>query len=187
MFDLGKQFVADSVSKVVAAQSVKCSLEQRQRDVYESHRHRVFSLAFYMTGSEVEAESILTETFVRAFQSDPEPDGALVDRSLLGRLREQYPLDERHAGPMPAISNVAVTRNVLRTELEESIQELPATERMIFLLRDVECYSTAAIAGLLHMPESSVQRVLMMARLRLRQQLAAGVMGTSPIPHLEAA
>jgi DNA-directed RNA polymerase specialized sigma24 family protein len=147
----------------------------------------VFSLAFYMTGSEVEAESILTETFVRAFQSDPEPDGALVDRSLLGRLREQYPLDERHAGPMPAISNVAVTRNVLRTELEESIQELPATERMIFLLRDVECYSTAAIAGLLHMPESSVQRVLMMARLRLRQQLAAGVMGTSPIPHLEAA
>jgi len=50
---------------------------------------------------------------------------------------------------------------------------LPATERLLFLLRDVEGYSPAAISQLLRIPESQVQRSLFSARIRLRQALAA--------------
>ncbi|MBT9330977.1 RNA polymerase sigma factor [Paracidobacterium acidisoli] len=182
LFEFEKQFPAEATSKIVATQGAKRSLEQRQRDIYESHRHRVFSLAFYMTGNEIEAESILTETFVAAFQTDPEPDCGMVDRALMERLRERYSLSDGQSWAMPAISDEGVSRNVRRTELEEAIQELPDTERLIFLLRDVECYSPSAIAELLKLSETNVRRALMAARIRLRQQLA-----TAPMPCREAA
>ena len=46
-------------SKVTAREMAPQSLEERQRDIYDSHRHRVFSISYYMTGSELEAEEIL--------------------------------------------------------------------------------------------------------------------------------
>jgi RNA polymerase sigma-70 factor (ECF subfamily) len=175
LFDSGKRFPADITSKIIATQSAKLTVEQRQRDVYDSHRHRVFALAFYMTGNEIEAESILTETFVRAFRAEEEPNAGGVDRALLGRLGEQFPLNEVHPAPAAQSSAALGNRNVRRTDLEEAIQELPASERLIFLYHDVEGYSSAAIAGLLQIPEPKVLRTLMTARIRLRQVLAAGM------------
>ncbi|MGC2500822.1 MAG: hypothetical protein WA400_01700, partial [Silvibacterium sp.] len=67
----------------------KQSVEARQRDIYESHRHRTFALAYYMTGNELEAEQILTNTFVSAFRSASEPDGPDVDSALLEELRRR--------------------------------------------------------------------------------------------------
>ena len=73
LFNFEREFSAES--NPVVSQAVKQSCEQQQRDVYESHRHRTFSLAFYMTGNEMEAEEILATTFVRAFQQNEQPDG----------------------------------------------------------------------------------------------------------------
>jgi RNA polymerase sigma-70 factor (ECF subfamily) len=174
LFDSGKKFTADITSKIVAVQSAELSLEQRRRDVYDSHRHRIFALSFYMTGNEMEAESLLTNTFVRAFQSAPVPDAAVVDRALLDGLREQFPLTEFPPAPRPESTDALGNRNVLRTEMEIAIQELPASERLVFLLRDVEGYTPAAIADLLQISEPKVQRALMTARIRLRHLLTAG-------------
>jgi DNA-directed RNA polymerase specialized sigma24 family protein len=49
---------------------------------------------------------------------------------------------------------------------------LPASERLLFLLRDVEGYSSAMISRLLGIPESQVQRSCFSARIRLGQLLA---------------
>ena len=68
LFNFEREFSAES--NLVVSQAAKQSCEQQQRDVYESHRHRTFSLAFYMTGNEIEAEEILATTFVRAFQQN---------------------------------------------------------------------------------------------------------------------
>ena len=175
MFDL-EGLVHDRSIKVVATQQAEQQACDIQRDVYDSHRHRVFALAFYMTGSELEAEQILTTTFIDAFRTVAEPQAAQIDGCLVEKLRERFPLGA--IAPLPDIKTVATEadiggRNVRRTDLEEAIQELPPTERLLFLLRDVESYSPAAISQLLDMPEAKVQRALFSARIRLRQVLAA--------------
>jgi RNA polymerase sigma-70 factor (ECF subfamily) len=173
VFDSKRQFLAADTSKVVASQRAERSLEQRQRDVYESHRHRVFAVGFYMTGSEIEAESILTETFVRAFQAAEEPDARVVDTALVERLSEQYPIGEMDMSVPPAHGSSLNGRNILRTELEEAIQVLPVTERLIFLLHDVEGYSPAAVAETLKIAEAKVRRALITARIRLRHAVVS--------------
>ena len=168
----------DNSIRVVSSRQLKQASVDVQRDVFDSHRHRVFGLAFYMTGNEIEAEEILTTTFVHAFRCAEKPDGGQVDSALVSELRQRFPLDQSE--PSPSIQGGSAAkadlkeRNVRRTDLEEAIQTLPPNERLLFLLRDVEGYSAAAISELLQMPEANVQRGLFWARIRLRQVLAAG-------------
>ncbi len=162
----------ESTSRIVNVQSEELSVEQAQRDVYESHRHRVFSLAFYMTGNELEAEKLLTECFIRAFQTNPQPDSTVIDDALVAGLREQFLLAPAASMPVSALAGMN-NRNVRRTDLEEAIQELPPFERLTFLLRDVEGYSAEAVSQLVNVPQPEIARTLFSARVRLRGVLAA--------------
>jgi len=170
-FNSDNQFARAS-ARVVALRREKQSLQARQRDIYESHRHRAFSVAYYMTGNELEAEQILANTFVTAFRAAEEPSGQDVDAALIEQLQQRFPLYS-DATPMPSSNGYELSgHNVKRTDLEEAIQELPASERLLFLLRDVEGYTSAAIAGLLRVPEAQVKRSLFAARIHLRQAIA---------------
>lgn len=168
LFEFDRHF-----SRIAARQMAEQSLEDRQRDVYESHRHRVFSVSYYMTGSEIEAEEILEGTFVRAFGQAPEPDQAGVDTALVEQLEEREILVDGESVPVPASAMLPGFGNILRADLEAAIRCLPARERIVFLLMDVEGYPAARIAGLLRMQEPEVRRTAMTARLRLRAELAA--------------
>jgi RNA polymerase sigma-70 factor, ECF subfamily len=161
-----------AASNLVASQAAEQSCEQQQRDVYESHRHRAFSLAFYMTGSEIEAEEILATTFVRAFQEQQRPDGFTVDSALVHELGQRFPLQIEEAPAVIVPGLWASHRNVRRPDLEAAVRNLPANERLLFLLRNVEGYSPAMISRLLDIPESQVQRSCFSARIRLGQLLA---------------
>ena len=154
------------------SQAAKQSAEQQQRDVYESHRHRTFSLAFYMTGNELEAEEILASTFVTAFQKDEKPDAFAVDSALVGELSERFPLKDEEPPAVVSAAGGLNQRNVHRSDLEAAVGKLPANERLVFLLRDVEGYSVAQISRLLEVPEAQVTRACFSARIRLRQVLA---------------
>ncbi|MGH9586018.1 MAG: RNA polymerase sigma factor, partial [Acidobacteriaceae bacterium] len=77
-----------------------------------------------------------------------------------------------HVAEVPETPPEALARNIKRTELEEAIRYLPSTGRLLFLLRDVEGYTPAAIAQLLRIPESQVQRQLLTTRIQLRRLLA---------------
>jgi DNA-directed RNA polymerase specialized sigma24 family protein len=168
LFELDKHF-----SNVTAREMAPQSLEERQRDIYDSHRHRVFSVSYYMTGSELEAEGILRDAFIRAFQTVPEPDHAVVDTALVDQLRSDGVLEEGEPAPPPEAGYLPPRHNILRTELEEAIRYLPPNERLIFLLMDVEGYPASRVAELLQMSPSSVLRTALTARLRLRNELAA--------------
>jgi RNA polymerase sigma-70 factor, ECF subfamily len=161
-------------SGIIATNEAKQSAEQRQRDIYESHRHRTFALAFYMTGNELEAEEILSDTFVRAFQAAEQPDRFGVDSALITELAERFCLTHQQALAVASGEEQLGDRNVRRTDLETAVQGLPPCERLLFLLRDVEGYSLESIATLVNIPQSQVQRALLSARIRLRQLLAAG-------------
>lgn len=168
LFELDKHF-----SKVAAREMAPQSLEERQRDIYDSHRHRVFSVSYYMTGSELEAEQILRDSFVRAFTAAPEPDHTIVDAALVDELKSQQVLKEGESVPPPSVEYLPQRHNILRTELEEAIRYLPSNERLVFLLMDVEGYPAKRVAELLQLSPSQVLRTGMTARLRLRAELAA--------------
>ena len=154
MFNFEREFSAES--NLVVSQAAKQSAEQQQRDVYESHRHRTFSLAFYMTGNEVEAEEILAITFVRAFQQQERPDAFAVDSALMQELSERFPLRNEES-PAVLVPGAGLNhRNVRRPDLEMAVRNLPPNERLLFLLRDVEGYSPAMISRLLDIPEAQV-------------------------------
>lgn len=181
MFDFDSQRPCErhTAVKIVASRQAKQRIEARQRDIYDSHRHRTYALAYYMTGNELEAERILAGTFVKAFSLAQEPKGEDVDAALLEELRQRSHFDADAAASTSACSAESAVssadlmgRNVKRTDLEEAIRFLPPSERLLFLLRDVEGYAPAAIARLLQMTEPQVQRGLFAARLRLRRVLA---------------
>jgi RNA polymerase sigma-70 factor (ECF subfamily) len=167
LFDINKHS-----ARMAARQRAPQSLEERQRDVYESHRHRVFSLSYYMSGSELEAEDLLRDTFITAFQQAEEPDQAVVDTALVDQLTDHMLLEETEFVPVPTATQVSGRSNVLRADLEEAIRCLPAQERLVFLLMDVEGYPASRIAGLLQMTEPLVLRTAIIARMRLRHELA---------------
>lgn len=172
MFNFDEKSSPAAARAVISLRAAKQSAEERRRDVFDSHRHRVFALAYYMTGNELEAEQILTQTFVQAFEAKEQPDAPEVDSALIGELRSRFPLGKEEPPACIEPAEDLGTRNVRRTDLEEAIQYLPATERLLFLMRDVEGYPVEAIAQLVDMPEANVQRALFSARIRLRGILA---------------
>jgi RNA polymerase sigma-70 factor, ECF subfamily len=168
-----KDFSPQGSCRVVQCQMSERSLEHRQRDIYETHKHRAYAVAYYMVGNEIEAEEVTEDTFVRAFRQAEEPDGRCVDCSLVNELRERMPLDEQVA-PAEAVPGQSLGgRNVKRTEMEEALKELPPNERMVFLLRDVEGYDADRVAALLDIPRQQVERNLFSARIRMHTTLAA--------------
>jgi RNA polymerase sigma-70 factor (ECF subfamily) len=174
LLDFEHSILGKQEPKAVARQTADRNIDQIRRDIYDSHRHRTFALAYYMTGNELAAEDLLVRCFTRAFASKAAPDGGDVDASLLEELRADGVLGELEVRDAPEPGAALQPRgNILRTDLEEALRELPSVERLIFLLSDVEGYPAAAIARLMDRPEAEVARSLMGARLRLRQAVAA--------------
>ena len=163
-----RDFSSQGSCRVVQCQMSERSLEHRQRDIYETHKHRAYAVAYYMVGNEIEAEEVARDTFVRAFRQAEEPDGRCVDCSLVNELRDRMPLDEQ-AAPAEAAPNISLGgRNIKRTEMEEALKELPPNERMVFLLRDVEELSYEQIEEITGLPIGTVKSRIHRARAQLR-------------------
>jgi len=146
---------------------------QDYQQAYEEHRHRVYTLAFLMTDNEVVAEDLTVNTFCRAFAVSPDPGAEVVDRALIAELREFMPLGTLTLDCAAALEVLGARRNVKRVHLERAVVQLPATERLVFLLHDVEGYNHARIARTLGIGEQESVLGLHQARLRLRQLLVA--------------
>ncbi len=136
---------------------------------YQQNRHRVYALAFWMTDHELMAEELMQRAFSRAFALDIQPTAESIDRALVSELRTVCPL-----GPLALRSEsvceevLNVRRNTLRVHLERAIVQLPATERMIFLMHDVESYDHARIGRMLGISPEESQAGLHQARLQIR-------------------
>lgn len=168
MFEPNRQWRA----RQAEVNSQQRSADQMQRDIFETHRHRVFSLSYYMTSSEIEAENMLKATFIQAFGSSPTPDAQGVDAAFLQQLEQRLAL--HHEDPATPEKGTTLQRtNVRRTDLEESLGDLPPRERLVFLCHDVEGYKPSRIAALLGDEEAQVLRTLISARIRMRNALAS--------------
>ena len=145
---------------------------QSPSEIYEQNRHRIYSLAFWMTDHELAAEEVMVRTFRRALDAAAIPGPEDIDRALISVLREEIPLGALTLQCQPCERVVSIRHNTLRVDLERAVVQLPATEKMIFLMHDVERYDHAQIARLLSITEPESQMGLHQARLRMRELLA---------------
>ena len=144
----------------------------RYEEIYEENRHHIYALAFWMTDNEIAAEELLESTFRRAFAMNETPNPELIDRSLIVGLREFVPLGVLTLNINAVSAAPNLRGNVKRVHLERAVVQLPHTERLIFLLHDVERYEHSKIARLLGFTEEESQFAVHQARLRMRELLA---------------
>jgi len=155
----------------------------------------VFRVAQHITGSREDAEEVVQEAFLKAFQNldrfeERSRFSTWVTRitvnTALMRIRsrrghETVPLrEEAPDDPSATAEEVAdwrpdpeqlYSRNELHAILARALAGLPQSYSTVFLLRDVEGFSTAETAEALGLSATAVKARLLRARLQLRQRL----------------
>jgi RNA polymerase sigma-70 factor (ECF subfamily) len=168
----------------------------RMVDLYSD---KVYRLALKFTNNPQDAEDVLQETFLKAMRALPEFEGRsslstwlyrIAVNEALMLLRKQKPDVALETPNEEDDSEENLSSNGLiladwcclpedellseesRRFLDEAIQQLPATLRSVFILRDLEGLSIRETAELLGLTETNVKTRLLRARLFLRQQLS---------------
>ena len=159
----GTQITAFSPETMVAV--------SQRREIFERNRHHVYAIAFWMTGNELAAEDLMSDTFREAFLATPNPGVEDIDRVLVGELKKTFDIPVFTLDCVPSREVRNVRSNILRTDLELAVIELPATEKLIFLMHDVEGYDCDRVARLIGITERESRLALHQARLRVRELL----------------
>jgi RNA polymerase sigma-70 factor (ECF subfamily) len=142
------------------------------RAIFEQHQNRIYNLAFYLTDNELTAEDLTARVFLNTFAVNSTPSAEVLDRALVNELRITTPIGDLTLDE-PAVEKTANARkNVKRAALERAVMEVPATERMIFLMHDVEGYDHSRIARTLDISTDESVRGLHQARLAVRRAVA---------------
>jgi len=164
----------------------------------ETYSAPIYRLGLKMLNDGQDAEDVLQNTFLKAFQhvADFEARSSLstwlyriAANEALMMIRKRRPEitqsdtgadDAEDAGftPLEFVDWGALPEDELLTgeaqkRLDQAIQHLPEIQRIVFLLRDIEGLSIQETAAALDLGESAVKTRLLRARLHLREELSA--------------
>ncbi len=156
---------------------------------FESYRSYLFSIAYRMLGSAMDAEDMVQETYLR-YQSTPKDSihslkaylTTILTRLCMDQLQLARRKRELYVGPwLPEPILTAETAETgdpeKRVETEESIslaflvllEQLQPFERAVFLLREVFGYDFVEIATMLDKSEAACRRSFSRAKKHLRE------------------
>ncbi len=111
-------------------------------------------------------------TFLRAFACGRSLTAEQIDQAFLAEICELVPLEGLTLRCDVTAESSSMSRNIKRAHLERAVVQLPGTEKMVFLLHDVEGYGHARIARLLNISEDDSRVGLHQARLWIREFVA---------------
>lgn len=165
----------------------------------EMNSASVYQVALKLLGDEQEAEDVLQEAFMSAFEAVDGFEGRsklstwlyrIAYNASLMRLRKRKqmtafsldrpPLDEdgmeipanRQLVDWSAVPDDELLTAEAREEMDRAIAELPESLRSTFVLRDIQGLSGAETAEVLGISVQAVKTRLHRARLRLRDRLS---------------
>src|SRR5882724_8848031 len=164
-------------------------------DLVNQYERKIYRLAKHITQNDEDAEDVLQDTFLKAYEHLDTFQGnskfytwivrIAVNESLM-RLRKRkgdrtVPLDEPvDTGEEMVAREIAVwednpeqrySREEMQTILDEAVQSLKPDFRTVFILRDIEELSTEETAETLGISIPAVKSRLLRARLALREKL----------------
>lgn len=159
--------------------------QETEARTFDRHRPLLFSIAYRMLGSVMDAENVVQEAYLRWQREDAvvHSPGAylsmVVTKLAIGRLRSARARRERYVGPwLPELLATGDVFEVAEASiLEESLsiaflvllESLTPMERAVFLLRDVFDYDYAEVSRIVGKSEANCRQI---AR-RTRQAVAA--------------
>lgn len=177
------------------------ALQKRDRAVFaqvlDQNSDRIYRLGLKMLGNVQDAEDILQETFIKAFNNIDQFEGRSKISTWLYRIavNESLMLLRKRKGntiqldaPLETDDGDLIPRQIVdwcclpekelmntetRDHIQEAVKTLSDANRAAFILRDVEGLSTQETAEALDISESAVKVRLMRARMQLREELTA--------------
>ncbi len=185
--------VSDELALVQAAK--KGDLEAFSELVHRYDRN-VFRIAQHITHNEEDAQDVVQDAFLKAYQNLAQFQGAskfytwlvriAVNEALMKlrkrRTEKTVSLDEevetgdgsipREVADWSPNPEQLYGQSELGDILKKTIQGLPPGFRTVFVLRDVEGLSTEETAEMLGLSVPAVKSRLLRARLQLRERLA---------------
>ncbi len=193
MSDLGR--ISDDAQLIVAARNGDVAAFEA---LVARYRSRVYSLALRMLQNPTDAEEVVQETFLSAYQNLPNFRGEAQFGSWLHRICANFCLmrirhkrvveeateqlaepeydDRGHLVVGEGIdwsrrADEKVADAELRKVIEEAVAKLPPEYRAVFLLKDTEDMSYEEIAETVGASVPAVKSRLHRARLALRQAI----------------
>lgn len=165
-------------------------------ELVNRYEKKIYRLGLNITGSPEDAEDVLQETFLKAYQHLPDfredarfytwlvrigvNEGLMKLRrrradktvAMEDQVDEEGAVMPREFTDWKPNPEQLLAQSELATILNNAAQSLPPTFRTVFFLRDVEGLSTAETAEMLGLTESAVKARLFRARLQLREDLS---------------
>jgi RNA polymerase sigma-70 factor (ECF subfamily) len=156
------------------------------------HNQRLYRVARSILRNDSEAEDVMQDAYVRAYEHLAQFAGrakfstwltriavheALARQRRGKRYQDTEPMSELEGDPMDRFSSLTLnpeqqaSNSEVRRLLEEAVERLPDAYRTIFVLRDVEEMSTADAAEALEITEENAKVRLHRARALLRKNL----------------
>ena len=155
-------------------------------DIYREHAPALFRFLFRLTGNEIETRDLLQEIFIRLAKSPDLLKGVAAPRSYLFRLGHRLVIDhyrrdetrqryddrayqerEPFAGAEPSNEDAAWLGKILATSLDN----LPAEQKAVVILKVWEEMTFADIASVLDIPPNTAASRYRYALDKLRSEL----------------
>jgi RNA polymerase sigma-70 factor (ECF subfamily) len=160
----------------------------QQEEVFQKYKRLLFSIAYNMLGSIMDAEDCVQEAFLRWYQARDNSEteavrnpqaylSMIVTRLCIDQLRSARAQREHYVGvwlpePLVTTDENSVTSSV---ELSEALsvaflhllEQLSPVERAVFLLRQIFDYEYAEIAAIVQKSEANCRQIVRRARQHL--------------------
>ena len=162
--------------------------------VMRRHNQRLYRVARAILRNDGEAEDVMQDAYVRAYEHLDQFAGRAKFSTWLTRIavhealarqhrRQRYeklePKSEREGDPMDRFASLTpnpeeeASNSEIRQLLEQAVEKLPDSYRAVFMLREVEDMSTSEAAYALDITEENIKVRLHRARALLRKSLYA--------------
>jgi RNA polymerase sigma-70 factor (ECF subfamily) len=190
--------MSENTSKTISIEALRSGDRLEFARMVEVYSGQIYRLALKMLGHPQDAEDVLQNTFLKAFQHIQGFEGRASLSTWLYRIasnealmlirkkRPETPLadlapdenEDEDFAPVNLADWCCLPEEELltsegRTRLDQAIQRLPEKLRIVFLLRDIEGLSIEETGQALDLSETAVKTRLLRARLRLREDLSA--------------
>jgi RNA polymerase sigma-70 factor, ECF subfamily len=186
-----------SHTEPIDLEALKRKEKQAFARLVDQNSNRIYRLALKMVGNEQDAEDVLQETFIKAYNNIDGFEGrskvstwlyriAVNESLMLLRKRKDgithidADIQQDNGDTVPhqiidwcCLPEKELMSGEVRDHIHQAIKTLSDANRAAFLLRDVEGLSTREAAQALDISESALKVRLMRARMQLREELTA--------------
>jgi RNA polymerase sigma-70 factor (ECF subfamily) len=160
--------------------------------IMRRHNQRLYRIARAILRDDAEAEDVMQDAYVRAYEHLNQFEGrakfstwlsriayyeALARVRGKGRVQELEAISEVQRDKMPSLRSLKMnpeqeaSNSELRRLLERQVNALPDNYRAVFVLRDVQEIDGAEVAEILSITPENVKMRLFRARVFLRKRL----------------